>query len=90
VREFTRTSSLVLYDNGAFGLHYPTLAYVYRGAYQNANGVLMLLFDSSTGRGVDEPWDDATATLKNGSLTLEYDDIMQHSDFENAVYVLMP
>jgi len=50
----------------------------------------MFLFDSSTGRSVDEPWDDATGTLKGDSLTLEYDDIMQHADFENAVYVVAP
>ena len=90
VREYTRQSRLVLYDNGAFGLHYPTIPYVYGGAYEDANGVLMFLFDSSTGRSVDESWDDATGTLNGGSLTLEYDDFMQHSDFENAVYVLTP
>ena len=90
VRDFTRQSRFVLYENGAFGLYYPTIAYVYRGAYQGANGVLMFRFDSSTGRSVDEPWDDATGTLKGDSLTLEYDDIMQHADFENAVYVLTP
>jgi len=90
VRHFTRQSRLVLYDNGAFGLHYPTIAYVYRGAYQDANGVLQFLFDSSTGRSVDEPWDDATGILEGDVLTLEYDDMMQHADFENAVYMLMP
>jgi hypothetical protein len=50
----------------------------------------MFLFDSSTGRGVDESWDDATGTPKGDLLTLEYHEIMQHADFENAVYVLMP
>lgn len=90
VGDFTRRSRVVLYDNGAFGLHYPSLAYVYRGAYRNADGVLMFLFDWSMGRSVDEPWDDATGILQGDSLALQYDDIMQHSDFENAVYVLMP
>jgi hypothetical protein len=50
----------------------------------------MFLFDSSTGRSVDDPWDDAIGTLSGDSLTLEYHEIMQHSDFENAVYTLMP
>jgi hypothetical protein len=90
VRDFTRLSRVVLYDNGAFGLQYPSIAHVYRGAYRNANGVLMFLFDWSAGRSVDEPWVDATGILQGNSLTLQFDDIMQHSDFENAVYVLMP
>lgn len=90
VRDFTRQSRFVLYDNGAFGLHYPSIAYVYRGAYRETNGVVMLLFDSSTGRSVDEAWDDATGILRGSSLTVEYDELMQHADFENAVYVLTP
>jgi hypothetical protein len=90
VRDFTRESRFILYDNGAFGLQYPGLEYVFRGGYQDANGVLMFLFDSSTGRNVDEPWDDATGTLKGNLLTVQYDETMRHSDFEDAVYVLMP
>jgi hypothetical protein len=90
VRDFTRGSRFVLYDNGAFGLQYPGIEYVYRGGYRDANGVLVFLFDSSTGRSVDEPWNDATGTLKGNLLTVQYDEIMQHSDFEDAVYVLMP
>ena len=42
------------------------------------------------GRGVGEQWDDATGVLKGDSLTIQYDLLMQHSDFENAVYVLTP
>ena len=49
----------------------------------------MFLFEFQ-GRSVAEPWDDATGTLKGDSLTLEYDEIMQQADFENAVYALMP
>jgi hypothetical protein len=90
VRDYTRGSRFVLYENGAFGLHYAGIEYVYRGGYQDANGILMFLFDSSTGRSVDEPWKDATGTLKGNVLTVQYDEIMQHSDFEDAVYVLMP
>ena len=59
-----------------------------RTACQGANGVLMFRFDSSTGRSVDEPWDDATGTLKGDSLTIQFQESMQHADFEDAVYVL--
>lgn len=93
VRDFTRNSRFVLYDNGAFELQYPPSQYgpgLYRGAYRNANAVLTFLFDSSTGRRVDEPWDDATGTLEGDSLTIQYKENMQHSDFENAAYVLAP
>ena len=92
VSDGTKNSRIVLYDNGALMLQYPPSTYGdgrFRGAYQVVNGVMKLLFNSSTGRSVDEPWDDATATLEGDSLTVEYHEIMQHSDFENAVYVLM-
>ena len=92
VRDFTRQSRFVLYDNGAFELQYPPSQYgpgLFRGAYQHANGVTLLLFQFQ-GRIVGTPWTDATASLKGNSLTLEYHEIMQHADFENAVYVLMP
>lgn len=87
VSDSTRGSRFILYDNGAFGLQYPGIEYVFRGQYQDANGVLMFLFDSSTGRSVDEPWDDATGTLQGNLLTVRYDEMMQQSDFEDAVYV---
>jgi hypothetical protein len=47
----------------------------------------MFLFDSSTGRGAHEPWDDATGTLEGDSLAIQYEESMQHADFENALYV---
>ena len=82
----------MLYDNGAFELQYPPSQYgpgLFRGAYQDANGVSMLLFQFQ-GRVADTPWTDATGTLRGNSLTIQYREIMQHADFENAVYVLMP
>jgi hypothetical protein len=48
----------------------------------------MFLFQFQ-GRSVDEAWDDATGTLRGNSLAVEYQESMQHADFENAVYVLM-
>ena len=44
VRDFTRKSRLVLYDNGAFELQYPPSQYgpgLFRGAYKNVDGVIM-------------------------------------------------
>lgn len=48
----------------------------------------MFLFQSSTGRSIGSPFDDATGTLRGDSLTVLYHEIMQQADFENAVYVL--
>ena len=92
VRDFTWNSRFVLYDNGAFVLQYPSSSLGdgrFRGAYQDTNGVLMFLFEFE-GRIVGSAWDDATATLKGDSLTVRYRESMQHADFEDAVYVLMP
>jgi hypothetical protein len=92
VREYTRNSRVVLYENGAFGLRYPSIGergYEYRGQYQNANGVIMFLFEFQ-GRSVGSPFNDATGTLKGDSLTVQYDWSMRMADFEDAVYLLMP
>jgi len=92
VSDFTRKSRFVLYDNGAFELQYPPNQYgpgLFRGAYQDANGAIMFLFEFQ-GRSVGTPWEDATGTLKSDSLTVQYSEGMQHADFENAVYRLMP
>ena len=92
VRDFTKQSSFVLYENGAFGLRYEAdstgPAFTYSGQYQNANGVLMLLFEFQ-GRSVYDLWDDARGMLKGDSLTIQFQESMQHADFEDAVYVLM-
>jgi hypothetical protein len=91
--DYTKNSRFILYDNGAFLLQYPPSSFGagrFPGAYRDANGVIMFLFDSSTGRSVDEAWDDATGTLQGDALTIQYQESMQHADFEDAVYVLMP
>lgn len=92
VRDFTRKSRFVLYDNGAFELQYLPGQYgpgLYRGAYQNADGIIMFLFEFQ-GRSVGSPFNDATGTLKGDSLTVQYDWNMRMADFEDAVYVQMP
>jgi hypothetical protein len=87
VSDYTRTSRFVLYDNGAFVLQYPSLGEGgYRGGYTEANGVITFEWE---GWSVAGAWG-ATGTLTGGSLTVQYNEIMQHTDFEAAVYVLMP
>jgi len=92
VREYTRKSRVVVYDNGAFELQYPPSEYgpgLYPGAYQLANGVIVFLFEFQ-GRSVDSPFSDATGILKGDSLTVQYDWSMRMADFEDAVYALEP
>ena len=86
VSDYTKNSRLVLYDNGAFVLQYPTLAGGggYRGGYTEANGAITFEWE---GWSVAGPWG-ATGTLKDGSLTIRYNQIMQLTDFEDAVYRL--
>ena len=87
VSDYTRNSRFVLYDNGAFVLQYPSLGEGgYRGGYKDANGVITFEWE---GWSVAGPWG-ATGTLKGDSLTVQYNEIMQHTDFEAALYVLMP
>ena len=93
VSDYTMQSRFVLYDNGAFLLQYPPSSFGdgrFPGAYREENGVTMFLFQSSSGRSIDEAWNDATGTLKGDLLTIQYQESMHHADFEDAVYVLMP
>ena len=84
VRDFTRKSRFVLYDNGAFELQYPPSQYgpgLYRGAYQNVDGVIMFLFEFQ-GRSVDTPWNVRRLPSKGDSFTVQYRESMHHADFE--------
>jgi hypothetical protein len=51
-----------------------------------ANGVITFEWE---GWSVAGPWG-ATATISDDSLSVEYNLIMQLTDFEDAVYVLVP
>lgn len=89
VSAYTRLSRFVLYDNGAFLLQYPTLNVVgggYRGEYRAVAGRLVFDWEGWSAAG---PWA-ATATLAGDVLTVEYNDIMTFTDFEDAIYVLAP
>ena len=51
-----------------------------------ANGVLVFQWEGGSTAG---SWE-ATGTLQGNSLTVHYNRIMQLTDFEDAVYALMP
>ena len=86
VRDYTKKSRFVLYDNGAFVLQFPSLGEGgYRGGYRDANGVITFEWE---GRSTAGSWG-ATGTLQGDSLRVQYNLIMQLTDFEDSVYVLM-
>jgi hypothetical protein len=58
----------------------------YRGGYTEADGTITFDWE---GWSVAGPWA-ATGTLKDGTLTVRYNDIMQWTDFDDAVYRLTP
>jgi hypothetical protein len=80
--DYTKQSRFVLYDNGAFALQYASRG-EYRGAYTESNGVITFQWE---GWSISGPWG-ATGTLKDGLLTVQYNLIMQLTDFEDAVYL---
>ena len=88
VSDYTKQSRVVLFDDGAFELEYPTLAGSrYSGEYRATGGALTFLFEFQN-RVVSEDSSDATGTLQANSLTIEFDASMQASDFDDAAYVL--
>jgi hypothetical protein len=86
VTSYTKQSRFVLYDNGAFALQYVSLGIEYRGVYTESNGVVTFQWEGWSTAGA---WG-ATGTLSDGSLTVQYNLIMELSDFEDAVYGLQP
>jgi hypothetical protein len=87
VSDYTKHSRFVLYDTGGFLLQYTSLTGDgYRGGYTQTDGTIMFDWE---GWSVAGPWA-ATGTVKDGTLTVRYNDIMQWTDFEDAVYRLTP
>jgi hypothetical protein len=85
--DYTKKSRFVLYDNGAFALQYPICICggEYLGRYTVANGVITFEWDGWSAAG---SWG-ATGTLQGDTLTVQYNQIMQLTDFEDAVYLRM-
>jgi len=86
VSGYTKQSRFVLYDNGAFVLQYGSPSGGYRGKYDETNGVIVFTWEGWSAAG---PWG-ATGRLTGDSLTVQYNLIMQLTDFEDAVYALTP
>jgi len=86
VSNYTSQSRFVLYDNGAFVLQYVGLGADYGGGYTETNGVIAFEWE---GWSVAGPWG-ATGTIRGETLTVQYNLIMQLTDFEDAVYTRMP
>lgn len=83
---YTLASYFVLYDSGAFALVFPTIGVDYRGTYTQVDGVVTFTWEGWSTAG---PWG-ATGMLADGTLSVRYNIIMQLSDFEDAVYTLLP
>lgn len=80
----TKGSIYVLFDDGRFALR-PSDTYEYRGRYLVLDdGVVLFSWEGWSSAG---DWG-STGTLKDGLLTVQYNDIMQMTDFEDAVYKL--
>jgi hypothetical protein len=86
-QDYTKHSRFILYDTGGFVLQYTSLTGDgYRGGYTQTDGTITFDWE---GWSVAGPWA-ATGTLNGDVLTVRYNDIMQWTDFEDAVYRLMP
>ena len=70
----------MLYETGDFYLQYEAFAHQYRGRYErDADGITFYFSQRGTTA-------DAIGTVKANLLEVRYSNIMQQSDFENAVY----
>lgn len=85
VRDYTKSSRFVLYDNGAFVLQYSS-GFQDRGEYHNNGGAIVFDFEGWT---LVDQWA-ATGTLEGGTLIVEYHSLMSFGDYDDAVYVLVP
>lgn len=81
VAAVTRASRYVLRSDGQFALQYPTVGADYRGTYTEADGVLTLRLKPDAA-----PW---SAILVGDRLDVRYNELMRHSDFEDATYLLL-
>jgi hypothetical protein len=84
VQYWTIGSRYVLYDDGTFALQYLQPQGEYRGTYTETNAVITFRWDAN--QNVPAPWRPAVGTLKDDTLTVRYDLIMHHDDFEDAHY----
>jgi hypothetical protein len=80
VSGYTPASKYLLYENGAFALQYGSpVEFQYHGVHTRENGRVTFDF-SPNGR-----WK-AIGTLNGDLMEVRYNDLAEHSDFQNAVY----
>jgi hypothetical protein len=87
VSAWTTTSQYVLYDNGAFSLHFPSSPAgggTAVGSYGQEGDRIGFRFVP----GGNDAF--ATGILKGDLLEIRYSEIMVHSDYEDAVYRRSP
>ncbi len=84
IADYTRNSRYVLYDNSAFELQYYGLGGSYRGRYEQTGAGVIFHWDASSVAG---SWN-AIGSLDGDTLTVRYNTVMIHTDFEDAVYQL--
>ena len=80
VSVLTEGSSFVLSETGAFYLQYEAFPQRAWGRYEREDGRIAFYFSERSKAA------DAIGTIKANLLEVRYSEIMQHSDFENAVY----
>ena len=80
VSRVTEGSSFILYESGGFSLRFEAFPQQARGRYERDDGRIRFYF---SGHGTAA---DAIGTLRGNLMDVRYSEIMQHSDFENAVY----
>lgn len=77
VSGYTQNSRFVVYDDGTFELQYAGI-FSYPGTYSESGATIAFQFGSSV----------ALGERRGDLLDVQFDELMQHSDFENAVYRL--
>jgi hypothetical protein len=77
---YTEGSTFVLYESGDFALRFVAVAYEARGRYERDHGQIYFYFGERSAAA------DAIGTLRGNLMEVRYSEMMQHSDFENAVY----
>jgi hypothetical protein len=84
VSDLTKTSRFVLYENGVFVLDFSACncGERYRGGFTETNGVITFEWE---GWNIMGPWG-ATGRLDGDTLAVQYNLVMQLSDFEDGVY----
>jgi hypothetical protein len=80
VSPYTARSTFVLYESGGCTLEYADLSGQLRGRFERDGDAIRFYF------GENRVGVDASGLLSGDLLEVRFSEIMQHSDFENAIY----